>query len=54
MWVRNGDYWGVINDMNERIYKVLPTKGVHFPFRNSMCTFITSNLFPSENSVFPI
>lgn len=32
MWVRNGDYWGVINDMNERIYKVLPTKGVHFPF----------------------
>ena len=32
MWVRNGDYWGVINDMNERIYKVLPTKGIHFPF----------------------
>lgn len=32
MWVRNGDYWGVINDMNECIYKVLPTKGIHFPF----------------------
>ncbi|MBQ3260040.1 MAG: mechanosensitive ion channel family protein [Alistipes sp.] len=32
MWVRNGDYWGVIGDMNERIYKVLPTKGINFPF----------------------
>ena len=32
MWVRNGDYWGVIGDMNERVYKVLPTKGIHFPF----------------------
>ncbi len=32
MWVKNGDYWGVIGDMNERIYKVLPTKGIHFPF----------------------
>lgn len=32
MWVKNGDYWGVIGDMNERVYKVLPTKGIHFPF----------------------
>ncbi len=32
MWVKNADYWGVIGDMNERIYKVLPTKGIHFPF----------------------
>lgn len=32
MWVRNGDYWGVIGDMNERVYKVLPTKGINFPF----------------------
>ena len=32
MWVKNGDYWGVIGDMNERVYKVLPTKGIHFPY----------------------
>lgn len=32
MWVHNGDYWGVIGDMNEKVYKVLPTKGIHFPF----------------------
>lgn len=32
MWVSNGDYWGVIGDMNERIYKVLPAKGFRFPF----------------------
>ncbi len=32
MWVHNGDYWGVIGDMNERVYKVLPTKGLKFPF----------------------
>ena len=32
LWVKNADYWGVIGDMNERIYKVLPTKGIHFPF----------------------
>ncbi len=32
MWVKNSDYWGVIGDMNERVYKVLPTKGIHFPF----------------------
>ena len=32
MWVKNSNYWGVIGDMNERIYKVLPEKGIHFPF----------------------
>lgn len=32
MWVKNGDYWDVISSMNERVYKVLPTKGLHFPF----------------------
>ena len=32
MWCENKDYWGVIGDMNERIYKTLPEKGVHFPF----------------------
>lgn len=32
MWCSNPDYWGVIGDMNERIYKTLPEKGIHFPF----------------------
>ena len=32
MWVKNSNYWGVIGDMNERIYKTLPEKGIHFPF----------------------
>ena len=32
MWCDNADYWGVIGDMNERIYKTLPEKGVNFPF----------------------
>ena len=32
MGVKNGDYWGVIGDMNERIYKTLPEKGIRFPF----------------------
>lgn len=31
MWCRNADYWGLKFDMNERIYKTLPAKGLHFP-----------------------
>lgn len=31
-WVKNEDYWGVMFDVNEKIYKQLPTKGVNFPF----------------------
>lgn len=31
MWVKNRDYWGVIGDMNENIYKALPAKGFKFP-----------------------
>lgn len=31
-WVANGDYWGLYFDMNEKIYKELPSKGIHFPF----------------------
>ena len=31
-WVKNGDYWGVKFEMNERMYKELPKKGIHFPF----------------------
>ncbi len=31
-WVKNDDYWGVFFDMNEKMYKELPTKGINFPF----------------------
>jgi small conductance mechanosensitive channel len=32
LWVKSEDYWGVYFDMNDRIYKILPTKGLSFPF----------------------
>lgn len=32
VWVRNKDYWGVFFENNEKFYKVLPTKGINFPF----------------------
>ena len=31
-WVANQDYWGVYFDMNEKMYKELPSKGINFPF----------------------
>jgi len=31
-WVRNGDYWDVFFQTNEKFYKQLPDKGVRFPF----------------------
>ena len=31
-WVKNSDYWGLYFDMNEKMYKELPSKGVNFPF----------------------
>lgn len=31
-WVANGDYWGLYFDMNEKMYKELPSKGINFPF----------------------
>lgn len=31
-WVTNGDYWSLYFDMNEKMYKELPTKGINFPF----------------------
>ena len=31
-WVANGDYWAVCYEMNERMYKELPAKGINFPF----------------------
>ena len=32
VWVNNEDYWNVFYDINERMYKELPTKGINFPF----------------------
>lgn len=31
-WCANDDYWGLFWDINEKIYKQLPTEGIHFPF----------------------
>ena len=31
-WVANSDYWAVYYEMNERMYKELPAKGINFPF----------------------
>lgn len=32
LWVKNEDYWSVFFEMNEKVYKVLPQKGINFPF----------------------
>lgn len=31
-WTANSNYWGLFWDMNEKMYKELPAKGVNFPF----------------------
>jgi small conductance mechanosensitive channel len=31
-WVANANYWSLYFDMNEKMYKELPTKGINFPF----------------------
>ena len=31
-WVANADYWSLYFDMNEKMYKELPLKGLNFPF----------------------
>lgn len=31
-WTRNVSYWSVLYDINERIYKELPSHGISFPF----------------------
>jgi len=32
LWVNAEDYWGVYFDMNDRVYKTFPDKGLSFPF----------------------
>lgn len=31
-WAANVDYWDLFWEINERIYKELPQKGIHFPY----------------------
>ncbi len=31
-WVKTDDYWNVLFDTYEKIYKTLPERGLHFPF----------------------
>ncbi|MBQ9556118.1 MAG: mechanosensitive ion channel [Muribaculaceae bacterium] len=31
-WTEIANYWGVLYDVNEKIYKQLPQHGIHFPF----------------------
>lgn len=32
VWTKNADYWDVFFENNEKFYKQLPEKGIHFPF----------------------
>lgn len=32
IWTKTADYWGVFFDINEKIYKLLPERGIKFPF----------------------
>ena len=32
VWVKSADYWPVFFGMNEKVYKTLPSEGLHFPF----------------------
>ncbi len=32
VWVPSSEYWSVYHGLNEKIYKQLPEKGLHFPF----------------------
>ena len=31
-WVKNENYWNLYYEMNEKMYKELPSKGINFPF----------------------
>ncbi len=31
-WAKNADYWELYFDINEKMYKELPSKGINFPF----------------------
>ena len=32
VWVKSSDYWDVFYALNDRIYTILPQKGINFPF----------------------
>jgi small conductance mechanosensitive channel len=39
VWVKAEDYWSTFYDINEKVYKELPKKGINFPF-NQLDVFI--------------
>ncbi len=42
-WVRNADYWDTFFEINEKIYKTLPAKGIAFPFPQLDVTIKNNN-----------
>lgn len=33
VWCKQEDYWGVLNDMNKRVYEAFPKAGLKFPYQ---------------------
>lgn len=33
VWCKQEDYWGVLNDMNKKVYETFPKAGLHFPYQ---------------------
>ena len=33
VWCRQEDYWGVLNDMNKKVYETFPKAGLKFPYQ---------------------
>lgn len=42
VWVNGGDYWNVMHDMNERVYKEFGKYGLSFPYPHMDVTLIKS------------
>lgn len=33
VWCKQEEYWGVLNDMNKKVYETFPKAGLHFPYQ---------------------
>ncbi|MBQ3243370.1 MAG: mechanosensitive ion channel [Bacteroidaceae bacterium] len=33
VWCKQEDYWGVLNDMNKKVYETFPKAGLNFPYQ---------------------
>ena len=42
-WTNAGNYWGLFFDMNEKVYKTFPTKGLNFPYPHVDVTLVKEN-----------